>query len=573
MVTVLGVASRIWGCRQMRRVCTLLVVVAGAGGVALTPCRGIAANPAPGEFPVHDAHRKVGNNLTVTRSGDDVVLSWPATGTTYDVVASSTARFLQPELLSQQPSTSFTYVGALSGGGTIEFFDVTDETETNRGEDGAGNLPPAPPTVDPFPGGTALAIGQQATITGSGFSEVSGDNLICFAGGICFHPDTATATQLDFTVPPSALSGGLSVTNGLLQSGVVSTDIVLESPGVDILRTIGFAARPGGGADVGGEYWTTSRVSGQDHVYRHYYDPGSKTWAREDRSGSYTGVHYLSTKTDRFGNLYAGYGTISTTGGSRRIPTDPPSNMANCINLGGSGSAVVVGAAPDPNPNAEPGRDVAYFAFRDLSNGDNLIRKVNVSAGGCSGIADNNYGNRDNWYWGTDQVGMSVDADTGDLFVTERNWISVVAPDETVSTFKGGFSRILGLDVWHEPGTSFGAVLVSDYTSGVVQMIPLDNSSAPVRTVASGSVPRTVAWSRSSYSPEVWVSAQMNRVTFAHNTGGSVALWPVPSLKAEPYVEPVHVWISAPDQDDKAGDWQGDVRGYTAVTLSTRPSR
>ncbi|MCD4748675.1 MAG: type II secretion system protein GspG [Thermoanaerobaculales bacterium] len=175
---------------------------------------------------------RVGNTLTATKSGDDVVLTWAPTGTTYDVVGSSTAEFLNPYVLSQQASTTHTYVGALSSGRDLEFFDVTDETETNRGEDGAGNLPPPPPTLDPLPGGSALVIGATGSLTGTGFSDLAEDNLICFAGGICLAPDTATqrATQLDFTVPPGAVSSSIALTNGLLQSDPISVDIHLESP-------------------------------------------------------------------------------------------------------------------------------------------------------------------------------------------------------------------------------------------------------------------------------------------------------------------------------------------------------
>lgn len=335
---------------------------------------------------------RVGNTLTVTKSGDDVVLSWGATGTTYDVVGSTTAGFLNPYVLNRQASTTYTYVDALSGAGDLEFFDVTDETETNR-----------------------------------------------------------------------------------------------------------------------------------------------------------------------FQNLYAGYGTIAGAGGSRRIATDPPANMANCINLGGSGSIQVLGAAPDPNPDGLGGRDVVYFAFKDAGAGTEYIKKVNVTAGGCSGIADNDYGNRGGvWDWDF-QVGMSVDEATGDLYVPEKTKISVVATNETVSTFKTGFSRLFGVDVWHEPGGSFGAVLAADFSSGAVSAVPLDNPAA-ASAIAGGTALRTVTWSRSSYSTAAWVSVLMNRMTLAHNTGGNVALLPAPGLKAEPYEGTAHVWISAPDPDDKADSYQGDVR-------------
>ena len=293
-------------------------------------------------------------------------------------------------------------------------------------------------------------------------------------------------------------------------------------------------------------------------MHRHYYDPASESWTREIREGPYTGIHYTSTKTDRFGTIYAGYGTIAGSGGSRRIATDPPANMANCVNLGGSGAIQVLGAAPDPNPDGLGGRDVVYFAFKDAGAGTEYIKKVNVTAGGCSGITDNDYGNRGG-YWNWDyQVGMSVDEATGDLYVPEKTKISVVATNETVSTFKTGFSRLFGVDVWHESGGSFGAVLAADFSTGAVSAVPLDNPGA-ASAISTGTSLRTVTWSRSSYSTAAWVSALMTRVTLAHNTGGNIALWPAPGLKAEPYEKTAHVWVSAPDTADTA-DYQGVVR-------------
>jgi hypothetical protein len=201
---------------------------------------------------------------------------------------------------------------------------------------------------------------------------------------------------------------------------------------------------------------------------------------------------------------------------------------------------------------------VVYFAFMDSGTGHEYIRKVNVSAGSCDGIADTDYGNRGNfWNWNA-QVGMSVDEATGDLYVAEKTAITKVTPGEVVSTFATGFSSILGLDVWHEPGGSFGAVLVADNFAGSVKAVPLDNPVS--REVATGSVVRAVTWSRSSFSAAFWESALMNRVTNANNTSGNIALWPAPLLKAEPYEETARVWISAPDTTDRAGNYQGVVR-------------
>jgi len=254
--------------------------------------------------PVPLRHGKVGNTLTVTKVGEDLQLQWSATGTTYDVVGSTEPSFANPYYLSHQPGTSFTYAGALSRGTSVEHFDVTDETETNRGSDGAGNLPPPPPTLDPLPGGSAWVVGATATLTGSGFSEVPGDNLVCFGGGVCLHPDTATSTQLGFEVPPAAVSGSVSVTIGGLQSGTVGAEVHLDASALSQLRSVGFARAPG-------EYWSAGNDGSGDHIFRHHFDDGSGAWVREVADNGYTGIHFLSTATDRFGTLYAGFGEPS----------------------------------------------------------------------------------------------------------------------------------------------------------------------------------------------------------------------------------------------------------------------
>lgn len=513
-----------------------------------------AVAPPP---PVPLRRGKVGNSLTVTKVGEDLLLSWAATGTTYDVVGSMEPSFANPYYLSQQAGTSFTYAGALSRGASVELFDVTDETETNRGEDGAGNLPPPPPILDPLPGGSALVVGSTATLTGSGFSEVLGDNLICFAGGICLHPDTATPTELGFTVPPAAVSGPVSVTIGGLQSGTVDAEVHLEPSAFSQLRSVGFARAPG-------EYWSAGDDGTGNHIFRHHYDVGTGAWVREVADNGFNGIHFLSTATDRFGTLYAGFGEPSVVGGTRRVV--PPGGAANCLSLDppGTGSQVrVLGAAPDPNPDAQPGRDVVYFALTNGDDSTERVYKVSVSGSSCTAVADSDFGNTGaSWGWTNPwPVGMAVDPATGKVYVSERTSVTVVDPvTEVRSTFASGFGRIYGLAVWHEPGTDFGLLLVADNVAGAVKAVPLDNPTATPLTVASGSNVKTAAFALGTFSTMAWEAAHLNRLILAHNTGGLVALWPAPLLMAEPYDRSTRVWISAPDPADRASEAQGVVR-------------
>ncbi len=159
---------------------------------------------------------------------------------------------------------------------------------------------------------------------------------------------------------------------------------------------------------------------------------------------------------------------------------------------------------------------------------------------------------------------MAVDEATGDLYVAETGTITKVALDETRTQFATGFSKIFGLDVYHPPGTEFGVVLVADNTTNTVKLIPVDNSTAAPTTLASGTFVRSVAFSRSTHVADAWSTTLNNRLTYAHNTGGTnggrIALRAAPVLNVDLNEQPVHVWISAPSQDDTPGDWQGDVR-------------
>ncbi len=357
-----------------------------------------APQPQPEPRAVTPPHPRgrVGNTLTVTRSGNDLVLSWAPTGSTYTVVGSATPGFFNPYLLSQQAATTFTYTAALSGSASVEFFDVADESETSRGEDGAGNLPPSPPVLDPPSAGTAFAIGSTATLTGT-FAQMPEDNTLCLAGGICFWPDATSgrSSQLDLTVPVGAVSSSLSVSNGILQSDPVAVEIHLEDPPVDMVRAVGFARRAGTGA--GGEYWTSSKLGGVDHVYRHSYSAATGKWVREAREGLFTDeYHLVSTKTDYYGNLYAGVATSADAAGTRIIATDPPADMLDCRELGTSPVGAylkVLGAAPDPNPNRVSGRDVVYFAWKDTFNDVKYVKKVEILPGGtCGAVVDQQYG-------------------------------------------------------------------------------------------------------------------------------------------------------------------------------------
>ncbi|OGF66811.1 MAG: hypothetical protein A2Y62_21765 [Candidatus Fischerbacteria bacterium RBG_13_37_8] len=501
-----------------------------------------------------------GTSLLVSKAGDNVSLNWTGTGTLYNGVAATDKKFLNNYLLFQNlTATSFTYTNALINSKEIEFFDVTDETETNRGEDGNGQLPPPPPEITTI--SSLLFIGGAATITGNNFSEVPGDNNICFAGGVCIKPDTANSTQLDFIVPPSAISGPIWVNIGQMDSNAVLVDIKLEDSSTTyIMRTLGFSIPTS-------DYWTGASLGGTNNrFYRLYYDDIQKKWLRDERQGTYaSNILYCSTKTDSAKRIYCAVGSILPlgVGASRFLQTNTSANLQNCIDLGGtSGYTNVRGAAADPNPNAEPGRDAVYFAVAD--DWDPPTYHIKKVAAGCGAIMDDNYGET-NWYGSWNAiVGMAVNPSNGDLYVAEPKQIMIVHPDESISIFKTGFSNIYNIDVWREPGSASGYVVVADNGASLIKAIPLDNTFTEPIEVSPASTARAVAIGWTTYSTWDWNTSDLIRLTIAHNDGQSSVpkLRDEPFLIAEPYDNTPEIWISSPDVTDLA-DHQSRLRPST----------
>jgi hypothetical protein len=82
--------------------------------------------------------------------------------------------------------------------------------------------PPAPPvplpplTITSISPGTA-SLGNNVTITGTGFNPVAGSNTVVFtsaSGTVSATPSTATATSMTVTVPGTAITGPVFMTTG-----------------------------------------------------------------------------------------------------------------------------------------------------------------------------------------------------------------------------------------------------------------------------------------------------------------------------------------------------------------------
>jgi hypothetical protein len=521
----------------------------------------VGRTPAPSVDP-----RSPDTVLTVGKAGNDVVLSWTGPGTIYDAARATDGPFANATTLftGLVGATTHTYVGAVANARMLEFFDVTDETESNRGGNwNGGVLPPPPPAIDTASPSTTIGnlfIGSTGTIAGSGFSAVPAGNTVCFNGGVCTQATTGSPTQIEFVTPSGALTGSVTVTAGEQTSEPKNANVRLEDPATGwLIRTIGFSREDK-------SYWMAGSSAAVNSLYRVRYDSGTGKWARDDRGGASSGtLLFCSTKTSRTGRIFCGLGTAATGGGTTRVgETNPPVNLANCINLGGgTDSSNVRGAAVDPNPNGVAGRDVVYFAHAvDSLTPSYVVKKV---ASDCSSILDANYGNT-NWSGNWNSiVGMAVDPVNGDLYIAAITNIQRIATNESVQVVKGGFTSVNGIDISRQGASDPGLLLIADGgTSNTVKALALDNTGAQPLSVASASVLRAASFG-ASVSGGPWLATNVNRTVVIHNNGNSGAVDPVrphPLLKVTS-AGPFKVRISSPSAAEQFPPGQSTMRPST----------
>lgn len=519
----------------------------------------VKPEPAPNSAAISiAAPRNPDTSLIISKSGNNIVLTWSGAGSQYDGAMGTGPRFFSERTLFTG-STASSYIynnGMLNYDETFLCFDVTDQTEQNHGGYwNGGVLPPPPPYINTSSPSTtigSLFVGSTGTIVGTGFSTIAADNYICFSGGVCTPATTATSTQVQFTTPPGAVSGNLTVQVGSQVSDPTTAFVSLEDPAAGwTIRTIGYAP-------LTADYWMAGNGPAGQSIYRVYYDSGTKKWIKSDqRGGMSTQLIYCSGQTSRdstyfHGRLFCGYGTNSVAGGTRYVDTNPAGTLNTCINLGGNSSTVNVrGAAADPNPNGISGRDVAYFAFADAGSSNFRIKQVSDD---CSTVLNANYGNY-NWsgVWGS-IVGMTVDPVTGDLYVASTTTVFKIDTSQNITSVKGGFTSIYGLDLFRQSSGDPGFLLVADAgTSGAgyLKAFALDNAATTPLTVTSVSNMRSANWGGLVFSQATPNATNSIRKVVLYNNGNNGATCPV---REDPFImvlptQDAQLWISAPSPE------------------------
>jgi len=479
-----------------------------------------------------------GTVLSVSKSSNNVILAWTGTGTIYDVAKATDKYFLNNSVLAVDIiANTYTYSNALINDYEQEFFDVTDETEENRAaKNNGGDLPPPQPKIDVAP--ADLFIGGNGTINGSNFSTFARDNIIWFDGGVWTRPTSSTSTQLNFVVPRGAISGDLSVSVKGQTSDTIDTIINLEDTTLawTSIRTMGYS-------DLPGEYWISGIHSSLNKVIRIFYDTAQKKYIRDEKQAD-NYQYACSTKTENSNSKKLFCGVLTPVGGgvTKVAITNPPpgSNVTFCTNLDSTSLTISVrGAAPDPNPDSLPSRNVVYFAYEVTNSGLMHIKKV---AADCSGVIDHDYGNMGTNNFNFNPIVGMVVARNGDLYVAEKTQIRVIHPDESMQIVKTGFVNLFGLDIIQAGPNDIAILLISDGGVNTIYAMPLDSQN--LYPIATASSLRACISAAETVNP--FDGSLPLRIIIAHNDGGKIPLRRYPLLGVSPAKE-IDAFISSPN--------------------------
>lgn len=496
--------------------------------------------------------------LTVHKSGDDVVLSWTGTGTAYDGARATDAPFANATTqFIGFGGTSHSYLGAVSNSHSLEFFDVTDETESNRGGNwNGGVLAPLPPVINAGDPGTnigSLYIGSLGIINGSGFSVIPEEIMVCFGGGVCTQTLSATPTSIGFQTPPGAYSGSVTVTVGGQTSAPASATVMLEDPATGWSSIFDFRF-----SRQNKSYWVRGTANSVTSLFRVFFDGGSQTWFREDRGGPlFSSTGSCSAQTGRTGRIFCSDGGFGMELQTRVVDTQPPSDIASCVTLQPTipGLFIFPGtAAVDPNPNGLRA-DVAYFETSE-DGGPTRIRKV---AADCSAELDDNYGNFATMF-GAINNSMVVDPVNGDLYFADDGEITRITTAESVTVVKTGLPTNTRLASLTREGTDDPGTLLL-VAGGVVEALALDNLNAdpfPVVTIAGSAD----AGFGAQVSGGPWLDANVNRTVTVYRDGTDLILRDHP-LTDVTLRGPFEVRISSPSATEQFPVGQSRMRPST----------
>ncbi len=408
-------------------------------------------------------------DLEVTKTGNDVVLSWTTGTPNFRVLRSRTPTFMSgnaaiAEGLGGSPATDS---GAASTA-DLYFYQVVGAGEPSPGLYDLN--PPRPvPAISMLTPNSGVP-GITATIDGSNFAP-DGSGMVVMFGDLPADLQSATATQILATVPAGAVTGDVVVCVMDVCSNKVRFTVTF-GPTFQNISSLAF--EPGTGS-----LWVGDRGAA-DAVIE--LDPNGNSAIRGTLAET-----FISNPSpgDGTGRVYFSNGTISdfNVGNIRYIDSSTNANVlfrAAGVLTGDPNTTDPVHARGLAARDGEP--DVAYF----LDGHDNTVRRVPFT-----GTIDKNWGNIGTLSF-NDPAGARFDS-LGNLYVSSTTAIYKITPGEVATQVASGFTGAAGLDLSEDTGVP--TLLVADRATGQVFLV--NGQSGFKEVVGDGFTnPVAVAFSR-----------------------------------------------------------------------------
>ena len=409
-------------------------------------------------------------DLQVTRSGNNVVLSWTTGTPNFRVLRSRTPNFMSgnvtvAEGLAGSPSTD---VGAASTA-ELYFYQVV----------GAGDPSPGLFDLNPPRPVPAIAMltpnsgqpGIMVTIDGTNFVP-DGSGMIVMFGDLPADLQSATATQVLATVPAGAVTGDVVVCVVDVCSNKVRFTVTV-GPTFQNISSLAFESGTG-------SLWVGDRGAADDVIEI------DSTGTAFNRAALAEPFVSNPSPGDGTGRVYFSNGTTNplNLGQIRFIDSATNSNT-----LFRNASTTEVRARALAARDSEP--NVAYF----LDGANNTVRRVPFTL-----LIDPDWGNTAGLFVFNDPAGARFDS-AGNLYVSSTTAIYKIAPNETVTQVATGFTGAAGIDLSEDTGVP--TLLVADSATGQVFLVNTQNGFKEV--VADGFTnPVAVAFSRNLTTGELF---------------------------------------------------------------------
>lgn len=503
-------------------------------------------------------------SVTLSKSGNDLVITGAGGSADYTLTKSDDdPRFGDPDVLTLPvPSVpSYTYVGGLTNGVNLQFFDMTGRGEVNRGYTGGATPPPVPTITSVTPDtGTGFRVGDIIKFTGAGYSTIAEEDVVHFPEGIavkalsgssctgnCTEP---TITVFWIRIPRGALSGPVRVQVGHQVSDAYTLVVYTQ----DGLSNVSGIAQQPNTRDI----WVTTRGTTSVATKAQYLRFTTPSWpATVVGTGTCCTQKYLGGQGFDSGlGWFFGFSNTEVDGKTRKEDTtaSPPGAPAVWSSLflpGGGQSAQVLGVATSSTL-----ADEAFFAYNNTTIGQKHIRVLaGCTPTPCTNLVDGDYGN-----FGATNLnfaslaGLAFDG-FGNLYDTETTQVRKIKPDETSSIVVSGLTQAMGIAHDQINIADLGTLLVVDSPTGfpgILYKVDLTQTTQTKDVVVSGlNAPRAATFASTPLTatacPPDLPNVDLSFVLAGD--GNSIRQLPDPRITIEPS-SPTRVWISKTRWDD-----------------------